>query len=191
MAQYNKNNAAQTQMSERQLLESKYNNARSNLLMTVVLTVVNILLLVSNTNRYFLYSAYIPFLATDMALYFGGTHSAGVYVSLGTPDFLPVGVFAAALFCIAAGIVILYVLSWVLSKKKAGWLTFGMIFFVIDTLAMVALNGIVMESILDYVIHAWVVISLIGGVSAHKKLMNLPEEVVPASGNAAPTETIE
>ena len=123
-------------------------------------------------------------------MYYCGMYPADYYLAYSAPDFLPIGVFVA-MMCIAVIMVVLYVLSWVLSKKKAGWLIFGMIFFVIDTLAMVALNGIVVESILDYVIHAWVVVSLIGGVLANKKLKDLPEEPLPAFENAAPTETVE
>jgi len=154
------------------------------------LTVINIILLVTNSNRYFLFSAYIPFFITDLGMVLCGMYPEEAYADMGTLDFLPKGVFVA-MMCIAVIMVALYVLSWVFSKKKAGWLIFGMIFFVIDTLAMVALNGIVVESILDYVIHAWVVISLIGGVLANKKLKDLPEEPLPAFENAVTTETVE
>jgi diguanylate cyclase (GGDEF)-like protein len=39
-------------------------------------TIINIILLVTNTNTYFLFSAYIPYLIADFAMYFGGKYPA-------------------------------------------------------------------------------------------------------------------
>ena len=50
----NQNQQAQP-VSERQALETKYVNSRHNLLIVLIFTAVNILLLVTNSNSYFLW----------------------------------------------------------------------------------------------------------------------------------------
>lgn len=47
--------------SERYTLENKYNTTRYNLLLVIGFTLINIVLLVTNSDRYFLFSAYIPY----------------------------------------------------------------------------------------------------------------------------------
>ena len=177
MGLFNKNKSTAAQMSERQLLENKYSSACGNILLVVVLTVINIVLLVTNSNTYFLFSAYIPFALVDIGMYLCGMYPSEVYAEEFTGvEFLPQS-FLTITLCIAAVILILYVISWVFSKKqKRGWMIFALVFFSIDTLAMVGLNGIVMEAIIDYVIHAWVIVSLVNGLVSCSKLKNLPEE---------------
>ena len=43
--------------SERYTLENKYNTTRYNLLLVIGFTLINIVLLVTNSDRYFLFSA--------------------------------------------------------------------------------------------------------------------------------------
>ena len=120
---------------------------------------------------------YIPFALVDIGMYFCGMYPSEVYAEefVGM-EFLPQS-FLTITLCIAAVILILYVISWVFSKKqKRGWLIFALVFFSIDTLAMFVLNGIVMDSIIDYLIHAWVIVSLVNGLVSYSKLKNLPEE---------------
>ena len=166
----------------RQILESKFNSARNNILLVVIFTAINIFLLATNSNTYFLFSAYIPFALVDLAMFFCGMYPAEFYVgnyALGT--YLDRSVFFVVL-AIAAVILVLYLLAWLLSKKnKVGWLVFALVFFGIDTLLMFGLKGIAMESIVDIIFHGWVVISLIMGISAYAKLKKLPaESVLPA-----------
>ena len=176
MGLFNKSNAVASQMTQRQLLESRYASARGNLLLVVALTVVNIILLVTNSDTYFLFSAYIPYLLVDLGMLFCGLYPSEVYADgLADMQFLSNGFFAVMLV-IAVVILMMYVLSWLFSKKqKVGWLIFALVFFGIDTLALLLLNGFVVESIIDYVIHAWVIVSLIMGISSYFKLKKLPE----------------
>lgn len=167
------------EISQRQLLQNKYTNAYKNILLVVGLTVLNILLLVTNSNTYFLFSAYIPYFLVDLGMFLCGMYPAEFYAEeFAGMQFLSKSFFAVTLG-IAAVMLILYILSWMFAKKqKSGWLIFALVFFSIDTLAMLALNGIVMESIIDYVIHAWVIVSLVNGVVSFSKLKKLPEEAV-------------
>lgn len=164
-------------VSNRDVLETKYKRSRNNLLLVVVFTVINLILLISKSNTYFLFSAYIPYAFVDMGMLLCGIYPAEVYGEefLNT-EFLDPSVFAIFIG-IALVVVLLYLLSWIFSKKhKVGWLIFALVFFVIDTVALLVLWGVQMDNIIDIVFHAWVIISLSMGISANLKLKKLPLE---------------
>ena len=58
----------QNPASPRQHYMQKYNMSRMNLLLVVAFTAINILLLVTNANSYFLFSAFIPYFLTTMGM---------------------------------------------------------------------------------------------------------------------------
>ena len=173
-----RNNQQAQQLSERQILQNKFTSARSNLLLVLVFTVVNILLLVTNSNTYFLFSAYVPYLLAILGMemcgmfpdeYYGGDTSGFIFFDTS---------FLVIMLVIAAAILALYLLSWIFSKKgKSGWLIFALVFFAIDTVLLVVMT-LPSISIVDLIFHAWVLYSLFTGISAAKKLKNLPEEPV-------------
>lgn len=192
MANIFKNNAAQA-MTERQTLESKYTAARTNLLVVVIFTVVNVLLLATQSNTYFLFSAFIPYILMDAGMFYCGIYPDEVY--MGTPELYVLfdsSVFAAfAVIC--AVMVAVYFLCWIFSKKhKIGWLIAALVFFVMDTVGMFLFYGVSFDAILDIFFHAWVLYYIINGIVAHYKLMNLPPEEAPAvldEPEVAETET--
>lgn len=169
----------------KQDLHNKYVSARTNLLFVVIFTVVNILLLVFDSDSYFLFSAYIPYFAVTMGMLLCGRFSAQFYEEIQYDMEFIDNFFFVATLIFAAVIVILYVLSWLLSKKhKVGWLIFGLIFFALDTLAMFMLGGISIDMILDIVFHGWVIFELSRGIYVHYKWRELPdEEIVVGEGN--------
>lgn len=164
-------------VSNREMLETKHKRSRNNLLLVVVFTVINLILLISKSNTYFLFSAYIPYALADMGMLLCGMYPAEVYgEEFLNAEFLDPSVFAIFIG-IALVVVLLYLLSWIFSKKhKVGWLIFALVFFAIDTVALLALWGVQMDSIIDIVFHAWVIISLSMGISANLKLKKLPPE---------------
>lgn len=169
------NNTGTTHTSEREILESKYNSSLYNILLVVGLTVINLFLLITNSNTYFLFSAYIPFILADLGMFFCGMYPSEYYTEY-FPDmvFSPKSFFAIMLV-IAIVILAVYVLCWIFAKKrKVGWLIFALVFFCIDTAAMFLFNGFIIESIIDYVIHAWVIVSFASGISAFNKLKKIP-----------------
>ena len=170
------------QPSERQTLEAKYNRSRMNLLWVVLFTVINIVLLVTQSGRYFLFSAYIPYLMVEFAMLLCGKYPAEFYeANYPGMEFLG-STFFAVMLAIAAVIIALYLISWICTKKpKMGWMIFALIFFAADTAGMLYLTGITADMILDIVFHGWVIVSLIMGIGACAKLKKLPEEpVAPA-----------
>jgi len=163
-------------VSQYQLLASRYANSRHNILLILIFTLINIVLLVTNSNRYFLFSAYLPYLAADLGMYLCGLYPAEVYGgSKVGAEFLSTS-FLVAMLAIAAVILVLYLLSWIFAKKRVGWMIFALVFFIMDTVAMLLLNGISSDGIMDIVFHGWVIFSLANGSIAYFKLKKLPPE---------------
>jgi hypothetical protein len=176
MGLFNKNQNQQAQpFSQRQQLERRYASARMNLLWVVLFTAINIVLLVSNSYTYFLFSAFIPYAIVDYGMIVCVKYPADFYGDLSQYQFFDTTVLVV-LIAVAAVICVLYLLCWIFSKKRrVAWLIVGLVFFALDTVFML-LGGISADRILDIVFHGWVIISLTGGIIAHSKLKKLPEE---------------
>lgn len=168
-------------------LNQKYMTARMNLLLVIAFTAINILLLVTNSGSYFLFSAAIPYLLVDLGMLFCGMYPPEVYQGeLAGSEFLPPVVFYC-LLAIAVVLLLLYLAAFFLSKKQAGWLIFALVFFSLDTLAMFACYGISLDSILDIAFHVWAIVIFVQGIQAHGKLKALqsaPLSAVPMTDNA-------
>lgn len=161
-------------LSPKEELENKYKSSLSNLLLVIAFTMINIVLLITNSNTYFLFSAFLPYLCVDTGMYYCGMYPQEYYV--GDEVFLDKSFFAVM---IAAAVVmlLLYLISWIMAKKqKVGWLIFALVMFVADTAAMLVLTEIGAESLVDIVFHGWVIVSLIMGVNAFNKMKKLPVE---------------
>ena len=123
-------------VSDRRLYESKYNTARMNLLLVLAFTAINIILVLAGSYTYFLFSASIPYFLVDVGMLMCGKYPPEAYVGeLAGMEFLPPA-FLVILTILAVLILAAYVLCWVFSKKKVGWLMAALILFVIDTLGM-------------------------------------------------------
>lgn len=171
--------------SQQEKYQQKYNTSRINLLLAVVFTAINLFLLVINADSYFLFSAFIPYFITSMGMLLCGRFPEEYYAasSIEMEGFLDNSVFII-LLVISIVITLLYLLSWFLSsKQRVGWLIFALVFFVIDTLGMLFLNGIYLDSILDILFHAWVIYYLIIGINAHYKLKKLNVETEDVAQN--------
>lgn len=128
--------------------------ARTNLLVAVLFTVLNVVMLLARTNRYFLFSMTLPYWLT----FFGYTFD---YFQVGTYTYT--GLTLAALPVVAAA------LCWFMSKKRHLWLWGGTIVFGLDTVAMLAMiiwSGDFASMIIDIVFHGWVLYTLIHGLVA-------------------------
>lgn len=190
MGLFNKNQNRQAQpFSQRQQLERRYASARMNLLWVVLFTAINIVLLVSNSYTYFLFSAFIPYAIVDYGMIVCGKYPADFYGDLSQYQFFDTTVLVV-LIAVAAVICVLYLLCWIFSKKRrVAWLIVGLVFFALDTVFML-LGGISADRILDIVFHGWVIISLTGGIIAHSKLKKLPaEEPAPVAESVQTEET--
>lgn len=169
-------NAKAQNMTEREKLTARYNSARHNILLVVAFTLVNSVLLVAGSSSYFLFSAAIPYYLTLYGLSYTGRMPAEWYEDPSAFQPEPDSLLYTCL-AIAVVIIVIYMLLWFLSKKEGyGWLIVALVFFVADTLAMFYIYGFSADMIMDFVFHAWVLISLVSGIIAAINLKRLPEE---------------
>ncbi len=136
------------------------NIARSNLLLMIVLTAVNIALLLAGSESMMLFSATIPY----MILVLGVGESTALLGVCGV---------------IAVLTILPYVLCWVFSKKHYGWMIAALVLFCVDTLTLVGVYVLIgdFSGIIDLLVHIWVLYYLIIGVKYGHQLAHLtPEE---------------
>ena len=163
------------------LLLSKYRIARSEVLLVLIFTVINVALLILKTNYYFLFSLTVP--------YYGVVFGSVVAQEYGIGGFLVAGIVFALIM------IAVYFVLYFLSKKRSGCMTAILVLFSIDTLAllgvlMIEISSGGFSSLFDIAVHALVLYYLIRGVSAASQLKKLGIDVntLPAAMNAdAPT----
>ena len=134
--------------------ERKINSARSSLLFIVILSIVNIFAI--SGGSYFLFSAYLPQVFIALAVY-------------GDPSLLMPMIVLSVIY------VFPYLLCFIFSKKRKGWMIAALvlfiidsIFFVIDVLPLFMLGDV--SFIMDAIIRVYALVSLITGVTAYSKL---------------------
>ena len=152
--------AEKAPITAREAVQRKFNSARSNLLLMIILTLVNVILYFVGTDSMLLFSATIPYLAA----LFG--------------HWLAPSDIAVMCYMLAGFLIALYLLCWLLSKKRYVWLIIALVLFAVDTVVMVYFNirfGDYSE-ILDVLIHTWVLYYLVIGVISGVKLKKLPPE---------------
>ncbi len=192
-----KKNAAQPSLSRREMLERQYASARSNFLLILVFTAVNILLLLTNTGFYFLFSAAMPYYSVVLGMVFTGKFPDEAYMDengvVNKPNLPSAFLYVAIAF--AAVCLLVYLLFYLASKKHPAFLLAGTVFFVLDTVSLlffVLLFSGIGQFALDFVFHALVLWMLISGVIGGLKLKKLPPEeplVVPVAANGAPVDS--
>ena len=178
MAFLPKQNTNPEQMTQRELLMGKFARSRNSILLVVLFSFVNILLMVTNANLYFLFSAYVPMILMDMGMYYCGKYPAEYYEE--AVELLP-DTFLVVMVAISAVILLAYLLCWIFSgKTRTGWMIFALVLISLDTGLMFLMNGFAIAYLLDTVIHIVIIVSLSKGISACHKLKNLPPEPVDA-----------
>lgn len=144
--------------SERRQLVQKYDSARFDLLIVIGLTILNIILLFAGSDSMMLFSASVPYFAIVFGILL---------------DVLPLGVLVAAV------VLVLYFVCWLLSKKHSAWITVALVLFSMDTLCLLGFYVLAEEisGIMDLLIHFLALYYIVGGVIAANKLKKMPEEV--------------
>lgn len=151
-----------------QIKRNQYNVARVNVLSVVLLTLINVVLCLLGMDSYFLFSAIVPYFIASIGALWGGLYPPEYYADLEMTeaDFMSTG-FVVACAAIAIFIIALYFVCWLLSKKHVAFMIAALVLFAIDTILMPVLFGISLDWILDYVFHAWVLVSLVIGIVYH------------------------
>lgn len=160
-------------------LEAKYKNQIGNIMLVVAFTAINLVMLLTNAGSYFLFSAFLPYYIVDYGMFWCGYYGAEIYEGIPEIEFMEPA-FLVFTVVIAAVMIFAYLICWLIArKKKIGALIAALVFFVIDTVAMLLIAGIAMDSIMDLVFHIWVIVSLSMGISTYFKMKKEePTEVI-------------
>ena len=164
-------------MGPREMTQRKYNNCRANLLLVVLFTVVHLFTLTFG-NSYFLFSATLPALFPAVM-----SELAADTEYLASMGILPEEASILVIVGLVIGLILTvpYLLCWIFSKKRVGWMVAALVFFSMDCLLLLLTFDVSM--IADILIHAWVMFYLITGVMHGFKLKKMPEdEPLPAFG---------
>ncbi len=156
-----------TQKNTPAYYRSCFNSARSNLLTMLAFSTINLILLIIQANTYFLFSSFFSY---NVALF-------GQYLSyyLNIPAIFIVALILSVIW------LLLFLLCWLFSKKRPGWLTFAAVLFGLDCVFLLLSFTIFefdLSVILDVVFHVAVMVYLVRGVDAAKKLKKMPS--IPA-----------
>lgn len=179
----------QGNLSPRQAWTNKYTTARNHLLLVLAFTVVNLALLLFGGDTYFLFSASIPYYLVLLGKILCGKFPPAFYLEnyeTTRLDFRPDS-FLFAMIGIAVVILVLYLLCWLFSKKRVGWLIAAAVLFVADIVGLFLFLGVSSDSFLDLFFHVWVMYYLILGIVAHEKLKTLPPDPLPVAPSDAET----
>lgn len=153
-------------------LNSKIGGGRHSLLLIVAFTVVNLLMVVLDSSTYFLFSASVPYYLT---LYSKGIDNN--FVDGPWPENGPVTIVALV---VSGVILLLFLLCWLLSKKRTGWLIPALVLFVLDTLALAWCTFNIVNdpagNIVDFVFHIWAIWELCLAIRCGSKPKKLPPQ---------------
>jgi len=147
-------------------LERTFSISRNNLLAVLAFTCVNLVLALTNSDFFFLFSARIPLFLLYLDAY---QWTPGSY------DFSMFGIIAAF------SSVSLYAIFWGVAKKHKGWIIAALVYFSIDILVMlfvVMFAGLDFElfSFIEIAFMAWIMFYLISGTRAWSKLRKMPQQ---------------
>lgn len=134
--------------------DAKYRNARASLLMIVIFSALNVFSIAFG-DMYFLFSAYV-----SQILVFVGLEMS---FEAGDNTFLIISMVMAIVSIVP------YLLCWIFSKKKFGWMIAALVFFSLDSIifafdfAALLLTGDY-SFIIDLLFRIWAFVSIIMGV---------------------------
>ena len=133
----------------------KYKNARLSLLLVLIFSVINVFAVFTDT--YFLFSSRLALVLVAVG--------AELDAALGETLFVIVFAILAIISLVP------YLLCWIFSKKRVGWLIVGLVLFAVDTIILlIDVPGLIAEGntsiIIDVVVHVIVIVELIIGVKA-------------------------
>ncbi|MBR5322400.1 MAG: hypothetical protein IKU48_02495 [Clostridia bacterium] len=170
-------NKNQNQLNEKQVYERGYTSSYRCILLVVVFTLINCLLLVAKSDTYYLFTAWVPYLLLYLGMYLCGKYPAEYYEgNIADYNFMNNGMFA---FLIGAAllIVLLYLVCWYIARKrKVAGIIGGLVLMLIDTGVMLVWCGVSADMIMDIVFHAWIIFSMISGISGYCKLKKYEKE---------------
>ncbi|MDR0915740.1 MAG: hypothetical protein LBN02_00915 [Oscillospiraceae bacterium] len=144
---------------------AKFKKSRSNLLIVVVFTSINLLLTAFKAGVYLLFSATVPQLAFSLG--------SALAEETQNNAVLVVGLIAAV------AVIMLYLVCWVLSNRYRSFMLVALILFIADCLVFAFLAVFAefeVSYLLDIAFHVWILVYLINGVRSWAKLRGVSAE---------------
>jgi len=150
-------------------LAKQVSGGRYSLLLILVFTVVNLVFLLLDADRYFLFSASIPYFMTAFGMGLDGALGGTTYTNTA--------------LVISAVILVVYLVCWFQGKNRTGWLIAALVLFSIDTLGLIYVSFVMLEDpascIVDFLFHGWAIFELIQAVCCAGKLKKLASRMPP------------
>ena len=157
-------------MDSREKLQRNLSTGRSSLLLVLILTLVNIGMVMMESERYFVCSVSVSY----MMCYLGYNGYAIWDIEISMP------------MAVAASVVILGALFviWLRSNKRPSLLYIALVVFIADTLVLLKLAvdaDILADSVVDLLFHGWVIWELFQGARCGNKMVSDPDDA-PTTG---------
>ena len=184
-------------------LKRKYDQSRYSLLLVIILTLVNSIILLCGGTSYFLFSAQFVYYVLLYSKILTGKMDPSFYEGYEAFEPYEAGIYNVAIVFVIIAMSI-YFLCWLKSKNfRRGWLIASLVLFIIDTVLSILVFGFSVGNILEYVVAAYVIYSLIAGIVAIGKLAKLPMPIAepeapaddfgfaPEDFNTADTNTVD
>ena len=163
-------------------LQAAYDRSRANLLAVVIFTVINLFSL-SFADRYFLFSATLPAIFPSVTSMMAADEEYLASLGITAAPLIIIGLIIGLILTVP------YLLCWIFSKKRVGWMVAALVFFSIDSLLLLIFFDLTM--ILDILMHGVVMYYLITGVVNGFKLKDMPEDMpLPEFGDPAAEDRV-
>lgn len=150
-------------------LMKQVSGGRYSVLLILIFTTINLVFLLLDADRYFLFSASIPYFMTAFGI--------GLDSAIGGTTYT----FTA--LAISAVILIVYLVCWFMGKKQTGWLITALVLFSMDSLGLIFFSFTLLENplenIVDFLFHGWAIVELIQAVRCAGKLKKLAAQDRP------------
>ena len=152
-------------MSEKySVLEKKFNSSRGNLLVVVILTTLNVILHLSGTDWFFLFSASFPMVVVIFGEVFTEASGNNLFLLLGA---------SLAIISIA-----FFTACYLLTSKYRSWIVVALVALSLDSLILLWLLTVAEEfgfsTVIEIAIRIWVMYYLVSGTRAWVALKKMP-----------------
>lgn len=137
--------------NSREFLVIQRDSSRLMILITIIFTVLNMVLLLCNANRFYLFAATLPYYTAWFGVLFDGGS---------------VGSSTIAMLVLSLIFLAVFLMGWLYSKKSQGWVRAMLVAYIVDTVALLAIFfafRMAVGSILDIAIHVvliWEMVNL-------------------------------
>ena len=165
--------------------EKRYQSGRWNLVLLSALTVINIFIVLFVGDNYYIAAASVPLYLVSLGRILCGKMPNEFYVGKWANVEFMDDYFLFIMIAVAVVIIGIYVLLWFLSKKHVAFLIAGLVLVVIDTVFMFFVYDFSFNVLMDYAIHALMIIMMIMGIHSGFKLKKIraDEEAFMAAVN--------